>query len=368
MIRIDEIYTNTFWQYINKHIPLSRMFFCDPPGTSDPDSLFNFGHDVSELHYIYFHDQEPLHLDLHAPLLADVDRRNRDLNHGQGPVHSALVTSEWDSDSVATVCEQYNWKHFYYFFHGWASLDWYRGYDKTFLIPPADQRTITKSFICPNRIIGGKRDHRVLLIDQILKHRINNALVSCPETCPIENTSITQIAEKFNDDAIMQRLKNSDLPWHMPNENDHPMHSCWLSLFDENASSLVHVVTETVYFGKKNHLTEKTFKPICLGMPFILVSNAHSLEYLKRYGFRTFDKLWDESYDQETDDHARIEKVGALLKQLDELSTKELQQLHRHAHYIVEYNRRHFYNGSFELVLWRELQHMLKSLENEFSI
>ena len=45
MIRIDEIYNNTFWPWINKHQEGTRVFFCDPPGRSDPDALFNLGQD-----------------------------------------------------------------------------------------------------------------------------------------------------------------------------------------------------------------------------------------------------------------------------------------------------------------------------------
>jgi hypothetical protein len=41
-----------------------------------------------------------------------------------------LCTSERDSENVDTVCKKFNWKPLYYFFHGWAALDWYRGYDQ----------------------------------------------------------------------------------------------------------------------------------------------------------------------------------------------------------------------------------------------
>ena len=43
MIRIDEIYNNTFWPWLKKNKPGTRLFFCDPPGKADPDSLFNLG-------------------------------------------------------------------------------------------------------------------------------------------------------------------------------------------------------------------------------------------------------------------------------------------------------------------------------------
>lgn len=331
--------------------------------------MFNFGNDATESNYVFLHDQEPIHLDIHQPLFNDVIRRNQDLNNSRGPKHRALITSEWNSDYVSQVCSLYNWRHYYYFYHGWAAMDWYRGYHRTFLMPEPDQRTIKKSFISPNRIIGGKRDHRVLLLYHLFKQGINNAWISCPQTCVFENQPINQIALKYRNiyPDIESIFQDASLPLHFPNENDHPMHSCWLSLFNECAETLCYVITETVFFGERNHLTEKTFKPICQQMPFVLVSNAGGLEYLKRYGFRTFGDIWDESYDNEQDDFIRIEKISKLLKDLDSLGTKDLNDLYRAALPVIQHNFNHFYGGGFEKILWNELSGMLENIKKDFN-
>lgn len=370
MIRIDELYNNTFWPYITKNIPLTRLFFCDPPGRSDPDALFNFGSDTLESNYIFLHDQEPIHLDIHRPLFDDVVRRNQDLNHGAGARHRAIITSEWNSEFVDQVCSQYGWSHYYYFWHGWAALDWYRGYHRTFLMTPPEQRTITKSFISPNRIVGGKRDHRVLLLYHMFRDGIRQAWISCPETCPYENVSIAEIGARFQHryPDIESVFRAAPVPLHFPNETDHPMHSCWLSLFNETAETLAYVVTETVFHGRRNHITEKTFKPICQQLPFVLASTAGSLEYLRRYGFQTFGNVWDESYDEETDDMIRIEKIAALLKDLDSQSPRELDALYRAALPAVQHNYQHFYGGGFERMLWPELTGMLERITHDFRV
>jgi hypothetical protein len=369
MVRIDEIYNHTLWPFVNKHIPKTRLFFCDPPGNTTPESLYNFGSDVSELNYIYCHDQEPIYLDVHAPVFNDVVHRNNDLNYHGGAKVSAIITSEQHSTDVDAVCKKYNWNAYYYFFHGWAALDWYRGYDKTFLIRDYADRDIKHSFIATNRIVGGRRDHRILLMYQLLKQNVNNALISFPSICPSEQQPVTEISKKLKAQYhdIVETLESANFPWHMPGEHGHPMHSCWLSLFEENAKSLVHVVTETAYFGKKWHLTEKTFKPICLKMPFVLVSCAGSLQYLKSYGFKTFDSVWDESYDLETDDHERLKKIAKLLKYFDTISAHERAHIHQACEEIVEYNFEHFYNGNFEEILWKEFTVMLDQLKKDFN-
>jgi hypothetical protein len=363
MIRIDEIYNHTFWPFIKNNIPLTRMFYCDPFGMSDTEHLFNHGNDEHQYNYIFFHDQEPIHLDIHSELFSEVENRNLDLNNRHGPKYAAIITSEHNSEVVEQVCSLYKWEPYYYFFHGWAALDWYRGYHRSFIISNPIQRKITKSFVSPNRIIGGKRKHRIDLMHLLLERNIKNAHISFPEICPAEGIHIQDIASPEQRAAFA----NAGLPWNFAGEEGHPMHSCWLSLFDETAESLAYLVTETVASGRRHHLTEKTFKPICLGMPFVLVSTVGSLEYLRSYGFKTFGSLWDESYDLETDDNKRLIKIADLLKHLDSLTVYEKQNLFEKALPVIQHNYNHFYNGAFESILWKELTGMLNSIAYYFN-
>jgi hypothetical protein len=142
------------------------------------------------------------------------------------------------------------------------------------------------------------------------------------------------------------------------------MHSCWLSLFDQSADSLLYLVTETVADGRRLHLTEKTFKPIALGMPFVLVATAGSLEYLRSYGFKTFGHIWDESYDTILDPHDRIRSVASLLQTLNNLSPAQRLKLWQDCLPTIEHNYNHFYRGGFEKILWDELQGMLNSVKS----
>ena len=371
MIRVDELYNNTFWPWLRDNRPGYRLLTCDPFGRSDPDSVICYGReDAHEHNYIFFFDQEPIHLNIHMATFEQVFGLNLDITHINGDskqrkaIAGHLITSEKDSDNVRLVCRMMEWKPHYYFFHGWAALDWYRGYDKTFLIKPAAVRAPTKTFIAPNRIIAGERQHRLQMLYWIFKLGMTNNHISCPTVCPAENISIYDAIKALPYSDADQVFRSVDLPRQYAGETDHPMHSCWLSLFNESADSLLYLVTETVATGRRHHLTEKTFKPIALGMPFVLVATAGSLEYLRSYGFKTFDSIWDESYDLEKNDNLRIEKVAALLKQLDSLSVEEKQSLFRQALPIIEHNWNHFYNGGFEAVLWRELQDMLNEINS----
>jgi hypothetical protein len=382
MLRIDEIYNNTFWPWLKANRPGFRAFFCEPFGRSDADSVMNYGRDdIHEHNYIFFFDQEPIHLSIHMETFKAVQKANLDITHQNAPTGAGwgtsayiirnknksagyLLTSEKNSEEVDALCRKFDWQSLYYFFHGWAALDWYRGYDKTFLIAPLAERKITKTFLAPNRIVAGERQHRLEMLYHIFKNGMTHNHISCPAVCPAENISILDavkpLTTKYSD--IESVFAAQTLPINFAGESDHPMHSCWLSLFDEAAESLLYLVTETVATGCRHHLTEKTFKPIAMGMPFVLVGTKGSLEYLRSYGFRTFEGIWDESYDLEEDD-VRIQRIASLLRSLDELSTEGKQDLFDQCREVIEHNWNHFYGGGFEAVLWKELNEMLNEIE-----
>jgi hypothetical protein len=365
MIRIDEIYNNTLWTWLKKFRPGVRLFTCDPPGSTAPHNVINYGSkDVIETNYTVFFDVQYIEMDIHIRTFEEIKNRNKDIYGRVAEPVGILITSEKDSDDVAEVCRRFGWQSRYYFYWGWAVLDWYRGYDRTWLMKPPAERTITKTFICPNRIIGGNRQHRLLMLYHIFKNKLTNNWISCPGTCPGENKTVDELIEPLEKvyPDIKQVYSQQTFPISFPNESGAPMHSCWLSLFDEAADCLLYLVNETAATGRKLHLTEKSFKPICLKMPFIIVSTCGALKHLRSYGFKTFEGIWDESYDDEPDDVVRLERIASLLRRLDELSIEGKQDLFNYAQEIVEYNYNHFYNGGFEKVLDAELTTMLQSI------
>lgn len=356
MIRIDEIYYNTFVKAFQDYANVGLHWF-DPFGTTEFKNICNVPpiHGIAQRRII-FYDQEPLHKDRVTSFL------DQFCNEYIGK--KTFITSEKNSENVKWACDTYDLQPEYYFFHGWAALDWYRGYNRTFLIKPPQQRTPTRTFIAPNRVIAGQRQHRLEMLYWIFKLGLTNNHISCPEVCPAENISIYDAVKRLPFDDAESVFRSASLPMQFAGETDHPMHSCWLSLFDEAADSLLYLVTETVAAGQRLHLTEKTFKPIAMGMPFVLVGTQGSLEYLRRYGFKTFGHVWDETYDGIADTHERVRSVASLLKNICSLSAKERLALFHHTIPTIEHNWNHFYHGGFEKILWDELTGMLARVKS----
>jgi hypothetical protein len=364
MIRIDEIYNNVFWPYIKTNVPHTSMYHFDPPGRTDPDSIISLLSDkwLAEKNFVFLFDQEPINPLLHSSTFKNIDNRNLNFRNSPDRKKGALIVSETDSDNLDYICSTHNLQPFYYFFHGWAALDWYRGYNRTFLNNSLGKRKINKTFISPNRIIGGMRQHRVLMLYHFQRLNLMNNWISASRICPVEGTDILDIALEYKNvyPDIVDMLSTADLPKLFPNESLPKMSSYCLDQFDIANECLLYHVSETVYFGRRSHLTEKTFKPIALGMPFVLSAPAGSLAYLKKYGFKTFSDVWSEEYDHITDDIQRTEAVAELLHYLDNCNNK--QELFERCIPMVEHNYQWFYKGDFEQVLWCELNNMLTDL------
>jgi hypothetical protein len=86
-----------------------------------------------------------------------------------------------------------------------------------------------------------------------------------------------------------------------------------------------NVVTETITSENLIFFSEKIIKPIFSLQPFVLVGNRNSLKMLKEYGFKTFDKWWDESYD-ELKYQSRFEKIIEVLEDISEWDTDKIKR------------------------------------------
>jgi len=65
-------------------------------------------------------------------------------------------------------------------------------------------------------------------------------------------------------------------------------------------------------------LTEKTFKPIKHGQPFVVVGAPGSLAALRSLGYRTFDSVIDNSYDTIQDNTQRWLAVRSVIQQIQQ--------------------------------------------------
>jgi hypothetical protein len=79
-----------------------------------------------------------------------------------------------------------------------------------------------------------------------------------------------------------------------------------ISIYNLTAYTLV---TETNGVNEFNFYTEKIVKPILARRLFVVIAGRHYLRNLRAMGFRTFDGIIDESYDEVSDDYERYRQA-----------------------------------------------------------
>jgi len=76
------------------------------------------------------------------------------------------------------------------------------------------------------------------------------------------------------------------------------------------------LITETVFNYPYSFRTEKLWKPIAIGHPFVVASNRGYYRDLHKLGFRTFGNLIDESFDQIDNNQLRLERIAQVVENL----------------------------------------------------
>jgi hypothetical protein len=92
------------------------------------------------------------------------------------------------------------------------------------------------------------------------------------------------------------------------------------------------------------YFTEKTFKPILMGHPFIIYGGLHSLKKLKEFGYKTFDKWWDESYDDTANFVDRSKKITQILLSLKAKPLAEIKIIRDDMSETLRFNQNLFLN------------------------
>lgn len=109
-------------------------------------------------------------------------------------------------------------------------------------------------------------------------------------------------------------------------------------------NSLVSLVTETTYYhgtdpNESRFLSEKIFKPIAVGHPFIFVTVPKALEVLKTLGYKTFHPYIDENYDDEFDNNRRLKMIVDEIDRISKMDQSEVEEFIENVREICLYNQ-----------------------------
>lgn len=328
------------------------IYYFYPFGSTDIRnlSLWNNRYYCFDTHQILAYDQEPILTDsipLPSPLYTN-------------EVCKLLANSE-HSQIKKQFCKNNGFIDWYYFYHGFASLYWFNDW-KYF---NDDDDNFLHSFINLNRLVVNDRSYRLLLVSKLIAGDLHKkGLVSLSlidhghgtwkDEIKNPQSKLTEKQKKFIVDKIIS-IKAKSLIVDTNDPFGHLSAASGINDYRLMQKALWHVVSETVFYYDKLHLTEKIFKPIACKRPFILVAAQGNLAYLKSYGFKTFDKWIDESYDLEQDNEKRLNMIVSQIDKIANLDLTQLRIMHKEMQETLDYNFKHFFNGGFKKIIVKEL-------------
>jgi len=345
MFNIDHLYGILHAQLLsNKHLQghaLKKFNKCDSNNDilKYPDSSLFYFEDV------YFYDQEPFGTSISIPQsMYDVVR---ELQDGRWDLkYNIWATSENNNPLLNAFCSKNNLIKWYYFYHAFASLDWFRSvkyYPKVDVYKGA-------SFISLNNLCTDSRVYRSLFVSKLYEQGLLGEGVVSYNIKDYNNN--VYISNK--DKKLIKRLADVNTSFRIQKTNYYQDNASAEVEYDLWTSSFWHVVSETCFYEKTNHLTEKIFKPIVSRQPFLLLGPTGNLEYLRSYGFKTFHQFIDESYDEEKDPSIRLDMVLEQIRYICNLSSEDKRNMYFNMLPILEHNFHHFYNRLFD-ICWQEL-------------
>jgi len=290
---------------------------------------------------LYCNDQEPLDYDYYRT----IERKpwapfKNSLTHFLKNLDAYKKVLLLHSEQQSTNVGQYQQDQFipvYWWSHAVIALDWFR-YARHVKL----KKHTKKTFLVYNRAWSGTREYRLRFAELLIQLNLQD---SC-------QTSINPVEPELRIHYDRHEFKN--LAWrpqtvledHFP-INETPSHySADFDVNDYNATD-VEVVLETLFDDDRIHLTEKSLRPIALSQPFVLVSTAGSLEYLRSYGFKTFGSVWDESYDVIKDPGQRLYAITNLMAQIANWGPLVREHKLAEAQAVSDYNRQHFFSQEF---------------------
>lgn len=360
MLSVENFYW-VLYQNLLKPSSIDCWYFY-PFGTTDNLSFHEFQPRISRIHpHVLFYDQEPL------------------WNHSLGNLYN-FHPSAWSQNSIRilsnsersdvkkTICRDRAMLDWYYFYHGFAALDWFR--DSQYI---DDQQDIKNVFLCLNHLVKHERSYRISLLarlthQDILHHgtvSFHGSADDCRQELTDPHTKIPKTCQNLIKHTLLDGL---DLPFYADRSSLNGSASAHFGHqeFKLWQRSFLHIVNETVFYEPKLHLTEKIFKPIVSSRPFLLVAAPGNLQYLKSYGFQTFDRWWDESYDTIQDPSERLDAISQQLTDVCRKPWMEIVQMFKDMRPVLEHNKKHFF-GEFRKIITEELVDNFQSCINQWN-
>ena len=106
--------------------------------------------------------------------------------------------------------------------------------------------------------------------------------------------------------------------------------------------SYLNITTETDFINPTGYASEKVWKPFGFFQPVLLVGSPNTLQFVRSFGFKTFNGFIDESYDKEIDNAKRFELIEKEIVKFSKMSKQEVHDWYWSMEDILVHNHKLF--------------------------
>jgi hypothetical protein len=103
----------------------------------------------------------------------------------------------------------------------------------------------------------------------------------------------------------------------------------------------VDIVCNTYVSGHTFYMDEKLWRPIITKTPFIVHGPRNFIINLKKLGFQTFDRWWDEGFSEDSNE-CQVLAIIKIIDQLSKLSLKDLNHMYEDMKPVLDHNLKVF--------------------------
>jgi hypothetical protein len=331
--------------------PLQYNFYSESDIHNHIEPFFDAATDTIEKHWIQLQINFLSKMHLRGVIFVYIGDRFR--------VHDKMIILHSEKRSrQLQIYESNNYIGVYYWCHALIAADWFRyaPHDPCLTV---NFDYVQKDFLIYNRAWSGTREYRLTFMHSLVQQQLQ---AHCLTSFADSDSGCNYLAHEFSNPALAVDL--AGLAAHFP-ANVHDSTASADYNHDDYSSTAIEVVLETLFDDNRLHLTEKTLRPIACGRPFILMAGHGSLQYLRDYGFRTFDGLIDETYDIIQDPKQRLDAVVLEMSRIAALDKSEKHKLWIKLYEISEFNQRLFFSESWQQSICQEF---LTNLSKAFRI
>jgi len=184
------------------------------------------------------------------------------------------------------------------------------------------------------------RFHRVCMLSKLIKHELFDKGMNSFNTLGSPFNGFSKILEDFEPGLSVYGQQLFDrAPIFVDMDNSAITSS--VGDLSNYTDTFVSLISETLTDPGTLFCSEKTWRSIIVGHPFMILGSTNALKYVKTQGFETFSNWIDESYDDYDNLDKKINIILSNLERFNKMTLDELKNIRNEMEPVLIHNKNH---------------------------